>query len=467
MADSPHHTHQVMENPTQFDLNEAVRQWRRGLESSAVFRATTLEELEAHLRDSTLALHSDGLTEAEAFLIARRRLGNRAELEREFGKANAHDLWVDRCLWMILGLLLFLFSRRLSIALENGVLLVASAWGLSAHWAGALCSLIRWMAPAAGIAAVLWFGTRKQQIAARLARHGLRWWWLTGVVLVTLLYNSYSLGNHLMEMIRSLLTSPSSYPPGDGAILMAWVRWTGPIEQLLWIVLVPVLAGYVQRLRGTEPRLSLPANTLGIAEDQRGAVQQLQVRGLSREEACFVAAYRRDHGLEAEPEGPNPRLILAERALWMVLGVMLNTFLCRFLLDPCWIVAAWNHHLTHQTSVYGHVSGGLCLLLELSVAALFGTAFWRFVTRPHRSREWIASLCMKRPGRAAVGLVLIYLGMERGFWLLGSVLSSKVSPGLGSVASRWYDWQYVLLQMVIPVALLLWLARYRSKSQSA
>jgi hypothetical protein len=410
-------------------------------------------------------LKEGGLTQAEAFLIARRRLGNRAELEREFGKANARDLWVHRCLWMILGLLLFLFSRRLSIALENGMLLVASAWGLSAHWAGALCTLVRWMAPVAGIAAVLWLGTGKHQIAARLARHGLRWWWLTGVVLVTLLYSSYSLGSQLMEVIRSLLTSPSGYPPGDGAILMSWVQWTSPIEQLLWIVLVPVLASYVQRLRRTESTLGFPANAADIADDQRGSVQQLQAQGLSPEEACFVAACRREHGLAAPIEAPHPRLILAERALWMVAGVMANTFLWRFLLEPCWILAAWNHHLTHQASIYGHVFGGLCLLLELGVAALFGIAFWRFVTRAHRANEWVASLCTNRPGRAAVGLVLIYVAMQRGFWFLGSVVASKVGPGMGTVASRWYEWQYVLAQMVIPVALLLWLGRYRSKSQ--
>jgi hypothetical protein len=102
-------------------------------------------------------------------------------------------------------------------------------------------------------------------------------------------------------------------------------------------------------------------------------------------------------------------------------------------------------------------------LLELGVATAFVAAFWRFVTRGHWSSEWFASLCMRRPGQAALGLTLIYIRIGRGFWLLETVLSPKTPLGIGGIASRWFDWQGVILQMVIPVALLLWVARSRMK----
>src|SRR5881628_473912 len=180
MADCPHHTHQTMENATQFDLNEAVLRWRNGLESSPAFRPENLDELEAHLRDSAVALQSGELTPAEAFLIATRRLGGRAELEREFGKANVRDLWLDRCLWMILGLLLWFFIYRLSVPLQSVMFGLALSWELSAPVVGILNSLARFAFPLAGLAAV-WFCMKGEQFVSRLGHLSLRGWWLSGL----------------------------------------------------------------------------------------------------------------------------------------------------------------------------------------------------------------------------------------------------------------------------------------------
>ena len=151
----------------------------------------------------------------------------------------------------------------------------------------------------------------------------------------------------------------------------------------------------------------------------------------------------------------------------MVVGVVLNKFIYRFLLEPCWIIAALNSRLTNQAAVYEHVFAGLWFLLELGLAAAFGAAFWRFVTCGHWANEWFASLCMKRPGRAAVSLALIYTGILSGYWVLETVLASKQALGLGNIASKWFYWQGEIIQMVIPVALLLWLARSRMKSRRA
>ena len=93
------------------------------------------------------------------------------------------------------------------------------------------------------------------------------------------------------------------------------------------------------------------------------------------EEAYFVAKRRGEPRLTTEAEVTNARRVMAERAVWMVTGVVLNWFIFRFLLEPCWVVAALNHHLINQASAYGHVFGGLCLLLELAVARFSGLCF--------------------------------------------------------------------------------------------
>ena len=77
-----------MENPTPFDLNEAVRRWQQNLGASPAFGADNLEELASHLRAAARKLQAAGLSEEEAFLIATRRIGERRALELEYAKVK-------------------------------------------------------------------------------------------------------------------------------------------------------------------------------------------------------------------------------------------------------------------------------------------------------------------------------------------------------------------------------------------
>jgi signal peptidase I len=85
-----------MEEQTSFDLSGAIHEWRRNLAQSAAFRGADLDELEAHLRDTILALQAAGLSSEESFLIAARRIGTPHALESEFGKINAGHSWLNR-----------------------------------------------------------------------------------------------------------------------------------------------------------------------------------------------------------------------------------------------------------------------------------------------------------------------------------------------------------------------------------
>jgi hypothetical protein len=78
-----------MENETQFDLNEAIRNWLEHLRKSSRLSAEELEELELHLRDSVTALQKRGLSQEEAWIIAERRLGKREALKQEFAKVSS------------------------------------------------------------------------------------------------------------------------------------------------------------------------------------------------------------------------------------------------------------------------------------------------------------------------------------------------------------------------------------------
>jgi hypothetical protein len=96
-----------MENTTPFDLETAIEKWRAELAQSAAFKQENLNELESHLRDSTARLQSSGLSSEEAFWIATRRIGHGGALENEFGKMNRKAVWLQRVLWMLVGVQLW------------------------------------------------------------------------------------------------------------------------------------------------------------------------------------------------------------------------------------------------------------------------------------------------------------------------------------------------------------------------
>jgi len=85
-------------------MNCAIQRWRESLAESPAFRCENLDELESHLRDSIATLQAGGLSPDEGFLIATRRIGSEEFLKSEFGKANRHGVWLERALWMLIGI---------------------------------------------------------------------------------------------------------------------------------------------------------------------------------------------------------------------------------------------------------------------------------------------------------------------------------------------------------------------------
>ncbi len=71
------------------ELERSIVQWRAHLAQGRRLDPETLDELEAHLRESALQLICDGLSEAEAFQRASAQLGSAENLAAEFGKLGS------------------------------------------------------------------------------------------------------------------------------------------------------------------------------------------------------------------------------------------------------------------------------------------------------------------------------------------------------------------------------------------
>lgn len=128
-----------MANIVKFDLEEHVRLWRLELQNSESFRAENVSELETHLRDSVATLEGRGLSRAEAFLIARTRLGKAEAIAGDFEAVNGLSIWRTRALWMVAGILVFSAIRNAAglaswLAMTGGALV--SQNGFAIGWLG-------------------------------------------------------------------------------------------------------------------------------------------------------------------------------------------------------------------------------------------------------------------------------------------------------------------------------------------
>ena len=119
MAHRPRNPDKTMETTTSFDLNKAIQRWRDNLAQSPAFRDENLCELESHLRDSIVNLQANKLSAEESFLIARKRIGNTNALEVEFGRLNRKQVWLNRVLWMLIGIQIWAFVSGVSKAITQ------------------------------------------------------------------------------------------------------------------------------------------------------------------------------------------------------------------------------------------------------------------------------------------------------------------------------------------------------------
>lgn len=190
-----------METTTAFVLNDAIVSWRDGLSRSPHVREEDLAELEAHLRDSVAALQSRGLTDEESFLLAARRLGNPSGLEPEFAKVNRREVWLNRLLWMLVGIQAWGLVCGLSHAVGDAAVLGSLAglgynyqpsfrgtfpWADQSLLPAALLLLAHLLALAGGVGVCWWLALRKEHTVRERIAKALRRPVLAGLCLVVL-----------------------------------------------------------------------------------------------------------------------------------------------------------------------------------------------------------------------------------------------------------------------------------------
>lgn len=88
-------------------LDQIIATWKESVARAGTFTRDDISELERHLRDSIGDLGLKGLNEEEAFLVARRRIGETNVLAAEYQKVNPGLTWARRWYWMAVGFLIF------------------------------------------------------------------------------------------------------------------------------------------------------------------------------------------------------------------------------------------------------------------------------------------------------------------------------------------------------------------------
>lgn len=77
-----------------FDLEKAIRSWRRHLQREAFLSRGVLDELESHLRDAVDVHAKQGSTRQQAFEQAVQQLGDAASLRHEYSKLHSRRRWL-------------------------------------------------------------------------------------------------------------------------------------------------------------------------------------------------------------------------------------------------------------------------------------------------------------------------------------------------------------------------------------
>ena len=127
----------------------------RGLAGSESLRQSDVSELENHLRDQMEHMKTAGLRDDEAFLVARRRLGDPAALEEEFAKVNPRRRLAERLVWMVTGVLAYLWVSSVNEFVSNASVLLGFSLGLPNMHLTFLAFIMR-VATFAGIGMLLW-----------------------------------------------------------------------------------------------------------------------------------------------------------------------------------------------------------------------------------------------------------------------------------------------------------------------
>ncbi len=216
------------------DVEKWIEQWRTELAQSQAVGASDIDELESHLREESGRLQELGLSEAEAFLVARHRLGDVGGLAQEFRKVNGDWRPLERLSWMALGAFAYLLGGYVVSGVCQGGVVAAACFGLRGYSLGVLGLALK-VATATSLLALVWVACRrwdrmKSEVgwpAFSRRRLGL----LCGALVITDL--ALIAGQLLFRLAAARTLSAAEF--GRMAIVSAYAG-------LIWTFLAPILA---------------------------------------------------------------------------------------------------------------------------------------------------------------------------------------------------------------------------------
>jgi len=219
------------------DVEKRIEQWRARLAASETLSNTEINELESHLREEIGSLRRTGLSEAEAFLVARHRLGDAAELEGEFAKVYGHRRSLQRLSWMALGVLLYLLAGYIASGLSQGGVMAATWLGLRGYGLG-IFGIAVMATTLSGLLVLVWLFFRQADWMGPVRR--LRSLSVGGLVL---LLAALALADCVL--IGSQLLFQAATARSLGAHEFGRVAIVSNFAGLAWTILAPVGAAVV------------------------------------------------------------------------------------------------------------------------------------------------------------------------------------------------------------------------------
>jgi hypothetical protein len=114
-----------------FSISQAIINWRNNFKQYDQFSKEDLDELESHLRDEISVLKTKELTDEEAFIVAKQRLGTPNKIQAEYQKANPNQVWKNRFLWMLSGFVLIALIKSLIGLTAKSVVMLTSFFTLN------------------------------------------------------------------------------------------------------------------------------------------------------------------------------------------------------------------------------------------------------------------------------------------------------------------------------------------------
>jgi len=216
-----------------FDLNDQISKWRRSLAESQTLVTSDIDELESHLREEIEHLTALKLSEQEAFYVARHRLGDAGSLTEEFAKINGSVLWQKRLFWAGAGLFCYEVAKHVGLAASHVGILLASLVGIRGYGLNVVEVVAQGIFFGALILGLYkmvrtrhmqgeWFCRLASSVWGKLALFGS----VLGIVAMTLAARIFA------QAAVARLLGPRQL--GQLALL-------GAYEQLVWIVVVPLI----------------------------------------------------------------------------------------------------------------------------------------------------------------------------------------------------------------------------------